>query len=119
MQYAVIKSGGKQYKVRPGQIIEVDKIDQAANKQFVIEDVLLVVNDGKVVLGKPKVSGAKVLAKLIEQKKGAKIRVMKYKAKVRYRRTTGFRPQLSVIEINKIDYPGSKTIKTAPKTTKE
>ncbi len=119
MQYAVIRSGGKQYKVRSGDVIEVDKIDHEVNKPLLIDDVLLVVDENKVSVGKPNVSGAKVLAKLIEQKKGNKIRVMKYKAKVRYRRTTGFRPLLSLLEIGKIDYPSNKTDKSAPKTTKK
>src|SRR4051812_26075620 len=110
MQYAVIRTGGKQYKVTSGDVLEVDKIKTDA-KSVVLDDVLLLVDEDKVSVGNPVVKGAKVTAKLVEQKKGDKIRVMKFKAKSRYRRTTGFRAQLSVLEIGKIDFPG-KSAKT-------
>ena len=111
MEYAVIRTGGKQYKVSSGDVLEVDKIKDAG-KSLVFEDVLLLVNEDKVNLGKPTVKGAKVSAKLLEQTKGDKIRVMKFKAKSRYRRTTGFRAQLSKIQIEKIDF-GAKSTKSA------
>ena len=116
MQYAVIETSGKQYKVKEGDVIEIDKIDREINKPFAFEEVLMVVDDGKLDLGKPVLSGAKVTAKLIEQKKGDKIRVMKYKAKVRYRKTIGFRPMLSVVQIDKINF---SSVKSAPKSSKK
>ena len=101
MKYAVIKSGGKQYRVSEGDIIEVDRLPDTKRK-LSFEDVLLFVSDGSVKIGRPYVSGEKVEASLVENLKGDKIRVSKYKAKVRYRRTIGFRPYLSKIKIEKI-----------------
>ncbi|MBI2025820.1 MAG: 50S ribosomal protein L21, partial [Candidatus Levybacteria bacterium] len=103
MQYAVIKSGGKQYKVTIGDTLTLDKINFVDKKVHVFDEVLLLVTDGKITLGKPSIKGATVSAKLLEQKKGEKIRVSKYKAKVRYRKVMGFRPQLSVFKNEKID----------------
>lgn len=117
MQYAVIKSGGKQYKISVGDVIELDKLNVDEKSKIVFDDVLLLVNEGKATIGKPSVSGAWVEAKLIENKKGEKIRVTKFKAKSRYRRTIGFRSNLSVVEIEKIAYGANKDDKKTPKTT--
>lgn len=102
MQYAVIKTAGKQYKVKVGDVLELPRLSLGDKTNIVFDEVLLLVNDGKVNIGKPNVLNAKVLAKLIENKKGEKLRVIKYKAKVRYRRAVGFRPKLSVVKIEKI-----------------
>lgn len=125
MQYAVIKAGGKQHKVSLGDVIELNKINFDGKKTITFDEVLLSVNEGKVSMGKPTVAGAKVEASLVEEKRGDKIRVMKFKAKSRYRKTTGFRADLSVVKIEKIDFGGAKSetkadkpIKTAPKTEK-
>ena len=121
MQYAVIRSGGKQYKIKVGDTLELDKLS-SENKNIVFDDVLLVVDNGSATVGKPIVSGARVEAKLIENIKGKKIRVMKFKAKSRYRRVTGFRPQLSVVKIEKIDTSSKnvqeKNTKTAQRQAK-
>lgn len=111
MQYAVIRSGGKQYKVSVGDTLSVDKISDDPGKSVVFDEVLLFVDGEKVNVGNPTLKGAKVSAKFVENKKGDKIRVMKFKAKSRYRRTTGFRAQLSVVQIEKIDF-GVKSAKT-------
>ena len=108
MKYAVIKTGGKQYRVSEGDIIEVDKLN-VKEGSFNFEEVLLLVSDENVQVGKPFISDAKVSAKLLEQKKGEKIRVAKYKSKVRYRRVTGFRAQLSKVVIEKIEFSKEKT----------
>jgi large subunit ribosomal protein L21 len=102
MKYAIIQSGGKQYKVVEGGFVEVDKIDLEEGKDFVFEDVLLVSNDGVAKIGQPQVKGASVSGKIDSQFKGDKIRVAKFKAKARYRRVQGFRPQLTRIKIEKI-----------------
>jgi len=106
MKYAVIKTGGKQYKVSKGSIIEVDKLPMQKDKEAVFDDVLLYVNDGEVRVGMPKAMGIKVKAKVLDQIKGEKIRVAKFKAKVRYRRVMGFRPMLTRFEI--VDILSSK-----------
>lgn len=116
MQYAVIRSGGKQYKISVGDVLELDKLNLDQGSDVVFDDVLLLVNEGKATVGKPGISGARVEAKLVENKKGEKIRVMKFKAKSRYRRTIGFRSQLSVVQIEKIAHNANKEDKKTPKT---
>ena len=103
MEYAVIRVGGKQYKVSKGDILEVDRQSVEKNGSLVLDDVLLWVSDGEVKVGRPKVSNVKVKALVLEQKKGKKIRVAKFKAKVRYRRVMGFRPQLTGLQIVDIE----------------
>jgi len=115
MQYAVIKTGGKQYRVSEGDIIEVDKLELKDNS-VVFDNVLLVVTDDSVQIGKPFIQDAKVKGKLLEQKKGEKIRVAKFKSKVRYRRVAGFRAMLSKVQIEKIE---SIKIKESVKVVKE
>ncbi len=102
MKYAVVKTGGKQYRVSEGDILEVDRLNVKENS-VVFENVLLLVSDENVQIGKPLVQNAKVKAKLLEQKRGEKIRVAKFKSKVRYRRASGFRAELSRIQIEKIE----------------
>lgn len=99
-KYAVIKIGGSQLKVTEGDEIEVPKI--ADTKKALIFDQVLLLVDDKVQIGQPLIAKAKVEAKLIEQVKGKKVRIAKFRAKSRYRRVSGFRPQLSKIKIEKI-----------------
>jgi large subunit ribosomal protein L21 len=108
MKYAVIKTGGKQYRVSEGDVIEVDRLDSKPNDKIVFDNVLLVVSDTGVKIGKPVISGEKVEAKLLDNIKGDKIRIAKFKAKVRYRKVMGFRASLSKVQIDKI---GTKTEK--------
>lgn len=102
MNYAVIKTGGKQYKVSVGDIIEIDKISVKDDGKVVFEDVLLLSTDSGVKIGEPTIAGEKVEGKLLEHLKGDKVRVSKFKSKVRYRRVTGFRASLSKVQIEKI-----------------
>ena len=106
MKYAVIKTGGKQYKVSEGDVIEIDRIAGKDGK-ISFEEVLLLVSDGNVKVGKPFLTGEKVEGKIIEDFRGEKVRVSKFKSKVRYRRTTGFRAALTKVQIEKIG--GGKT----------
>jgi large subunit ribosomal protein L21 len=100
MKYAVVRIGGKQYKVTEGKEILVDKLTDP--KKLVIETLLLV--DGeKVKVGKPMIKDAKIKIKVVtELEKGEKIEIYKFKAKSRYKRHTGFRPQYSRLLIEKI-----------------
>lgn len=100
MKYAVVSQNGKQYKVEEGEELLIDGHKNGQGIEF--GDVLLIVNDAKVKIGKPKIAGAKVTAKILGQEKGKKIDVVKYKAKSRYRRHLGFRPQYTRIKIEKI-----------------
>ena len=104
MNYAVIKTGGKQYRVSEGDILEVDRLKEEKNGKVVFDDVLLLVRDGIVAIGKPTISGEKVEAKVLDNIRGEKIRVSKFKSKVRYRKVTGFRASLSRIQIDEIGF---------------
>ncbi|MEK9166010.1 MAG: 50S ribosomal protein L21 [Patescibacteria group bacterium] len=107
MQYAIIKTGGKQYKVKAGDIIKIEKIETNENQEIVFDDVLLVFDEeGQEVkhfaIGKPVVKNAKVKAKVIEQGRDKKITVIKYKPKVRYKKKYGHRQPYTKVEILEI-----------------
>ncbi len=99
-KYAVVRIGGKQYKVSEGKEILVDKLTEP--KKFEIETLLLV--DGeKVKVGKPVIKDVKIKSKVVtELEKGKKLEIYKFKAKSRYKRHTGFRPQYTRLLIEKI-----------------
>jgi len=101
MKYAVIKTGGKQYRVAEGDVLDVDRLS-SSDKKISFDSILLYVNDDSVLVGTPTVSNVLVKASILEDTKGDKIRVSKYKAKVRYRRVTGFRSSLTKIKIDSI-----------------
>jgi large subunit ribosomal protein L21 len=101
--FAVVETGSKQYKVAPGQRLNVDKLAGEIDEEVVLEKVLMVVDGDKVSIGKPTVEGVTVRAKILDQTKGDKIRVFKYKPKKRYRRTTGFRSRLTTLQIESIE----------------
>lgn len=101
--YAVIRTGGKQYLVHEGEYLEVEKLEIESGKDFDITDVLLVINGDKATIGQPLVTGAKVVAKVLEQTKADKQIIFKYKAKKNYRVKTGHRQKLTKIEIVKIE----------------
>ncbi len=113
MNYAVITSGGKQYKVVPGQVLEFDKLPVEPGSTYAFDKVLLTVDGDAVNIGAPYITNATVTAKVLEQTKGDKIRVAKFKAKARYRKVQGFRAQLTKVEI--IGLSGKPEKKTAPK----
>lgn len=99
MEYAIVKTGGKQYKVSKDTIVEVERLTNKVGENFTLDEVLLHVTDGKVKLGKPKIEGSKVKATVLEHFKGDKLRIAKFKQKVRYKRVTGHRQYLSKIKI--------------------
>ena len=100
--YAVIETGGKQYKVAEGETIAVERLDAEANAQFTFENVLLVNDNGAIVIGQPYVAGAKVTATVLEEKKDAKVRIVKFKPKTGYNRTRGHRQIYTMVKIEKI-----------------
>lgn len=102
MEYAVIRTGGKQYKVSKDTILDVERLSFKAGETFTIDDVLLHVGDSSLKIGKPKVSGVTVKATVLEHLKGEKLRIAKFKAKAKYRRATGHRQHLTKIKINDI-----------------
>jgi len=99
MKYAVVTSGGKQYKVIEGQILILDRIKAQIGTQYLLDKVLLTVDGDMIRIGSPYLDNASVTAKVLEQVKGKKIRVAKFKAKARYRKVQGFRPELTKVEI--------------------
>ena len=101
--YAIIKIGGKQYRVQEGDNIFVEKLDADVDSNVVFDQVLAVVNDGDVKVGAPVVEGAKVTAKVLAQGKEKKILVFKYKAKSNYRRRQGHRQPFTKVSIEKIE----------------
>ena len=100
--YAIIKTGGKQYKVQYGDVIFVEKL-AAEGEAVVFDQVLTVVNDADVKIGTPVVEGAKVTGKVEAQGKDKKILVFKYKAKSNYRKRQGHRQPFTKVVIEKIE----------------
>ena len=110
--YAIIETGGKQYKVSPGQTIDVERLDVVEGNTVELDRVLLIADEDKVTVGTPIVDGAKVIATSLGEGKGKKIIVLKYKPKVRYRKKTGHRQLYTRLTIDKIVEPeGSSTQK--------
>ena len=101
--YAIVKTGGKQYKVSEGDVLFVEKIEANEGDVVTLNDVLAVTKDGELVVGTPVVEGISVQAKVVEQGKAKKIIVYKYKAKKDYRRKQGHRQQYTKIVVEKIN----------------
>ena len=101
--YAIIKTGGKQYKVAEGDVIMVEKLAVGEGEAVVFDQVLTVVNDADVKIGTPVVEGAKVTGKVEAQGKDKKILVFKYKAKSTYRKRQGHRQPFTKVVIEKIE----------------
>ncbi len=102
--FAILETGGKQYKVQPGDVIDVERLDGDVGSQIELDRVLMMAGEGKdkVSVGSPTLAGVKVLAEVVGQEKGRKIVVFKYKPKVRYRRKTGHRQSLTRLRITDI-----------------
>lgn len=98
--YAVIETGGKQQKVMPGDILDVELINAQEKVEF--SNVLLFADGGKIEIGTPYVKGAKVLAKVIGNVKDDKVTTFKYKQKVNYHRTIGHRQNYTRVQIEEI-----------------
>ncbi len=100
--FAVIKTGGKQYKVAENDVIAVEKLDTEEGKKVKIKDVLMVGNEGDVTVGDPLVKGAEVTAEVVEQKRDRKIIVFKKKRRKNYRRKKGHRQHQTMLKITGI-----------------
>ena len=101
--YAIIKTGGKQFRVEEGSIINVEKLNAQAEEQIEFNEILAVSKEGKLTIATPMVEGAKVFAKALEQGKDKKITIFKYKAKKDYRKKQGHRQPYTKILIEKIE----------------
>jgi large subunit ribosomal protein L21 len=111
--YAILETGGKQYKVRPGDTIEVEKLPSEPGDTVELSRVLMVGDGPDVTVGTPLVEGATVVADVVDQHRGPKIIVFKYKSKVRYRRKTGHRQSLTRLRIKEIQGAGSTAAREA------
>jgi large subunit ribosomal protein L21 len=100
--YAVIRTGGKQYKVAPEDVLQIEKIEGAAGDAVRFSDVLMVAGDGEPKLGAPLVSGAAVAAEVVEQGRGPKVIIFKKKRRQNYRRKRGHRQELTTVRIVEI-----------------
>jgi large subunit ribosomal protein L21 len=104
MKYAVIAISGTQYQIEENQKITVDFLDLKEEEKSSTDQVLLTVDGDKVKIGTPTVKDASVEFKIVKNFQGEKLKVFKYKSKSRYRKTTGFRAQLTEVEITKINF---------------
>lgn len=104
MTFAVISTGGKQYLVKKGQKVRVEKLDGEAKGAVTFDSVLLVADDsGKTcIFGNPTVKGAQVTGKIVRQSRSKKVTVIKYKNKIRYKRTVGHKQPYTEVEIDSI-----------------
>ena len=102
--YAVIKTGGKQYRVEPGKTVVVEKLTGDAGAPVVFDQVLLVSSGdgGSVTIGKPMVAGAKVTGEIVEQGRGDKLVVFKFRRRKRSRKKNGHRQHYTAVKITKV-----------------
>ncbi|OON99636.1 MAG: 50S ribosomal protein L21 [Epulopiscium sp. Nele67-Bin004] len=101
--YAIIETGGKQYKVEEGSVINVEKLHKAAGEEVVFDKVLAVSKDGSLSCGNPTVNGATVKAEVVAEGKSKKIIVFKYKAKKSYKKKQGHRQPFTKVKITTIE----------------
>lgn len=116
--FAIIKTGGKQYKVEKGTKLDIERIKKKEGESFNLDQVLLISDKTATKIGTPFVEGAYVIAKIITHKRGEKVKIFKMKAKKRYRRTQGHRQELTTIEITDIKASGGTSTAKAEKPTK-
>jgi large subunit ribosomal protein L21 len=101
--YAVLTTGGKQYRVQEGDVLFVEKLNAEVDATVELTEVLAVSKDGELKVGTPVVEGAKVVAKVLSQGKAKKVIVFKYKRKKDYRKKTGHRQSYTKLVIEKIE----------------
>jgi large subunit ribosomal protein L21 len=109
MAYAIIKTGGRQFRVAEGDTLDVDLLDVEAGKTATFGDVLLFADGKDVSHGNPLISGAKVTAEVVEQRKDKKVVAFKYKRRKGYHRTVGHRRKLTRVKIKSISLAEKKT----------
>jgi large subunit ribosomal protein L21 len=100
--YAVIATGGKQYRVSVGDILEIEKLENAGDKSVVFEKVLLVADGDNVKFGDPHVTGAQVVADIVSQKRGEKIEIIKFRRRKHHIKRQGHRQYLTEVKIKEI-----------------
>ena len=107
--YAVIKTGGKQYRVKEGDLLEIEKLGAEKGQKINFDQVLLIEDESRVLVGTPVVENAVVRAEVVENYKGDKVLIFKKKRRKQYRRTKGHRQELTKVRIEKI-HPDTKLV---------
>ena len=115
VNYAILKTGGKQYRVEPGNTIRVESLTAEVGSNLELTEILMVAQDGEVILGTPSVEGAKIVAEVAGHGRGKKIIVFKYKPKVRYRKKTGHRQAYTELTIKDILIEKTRTTRSRAK----
>ena len=100
--YAIVKTGGKQYRVEEGQVVRVERLEAESGQSVTLDEVLFLGGDGSVRVGSPRVAGASVVGKVLEHGRGQKIRVFHYKKRKHNRKTRGHRQDFTSLQIEKI-----------------
>ena len=101
--YAVVRTGGKQVRVAPGDAVRVEKLDGAVGDRIELDEVLLVAGEGDARIGTPLVEGAKVVGTITAQERGEKITIFKMKRRKGYRRKTGHRQSYTEVRVDEIE----------------
>jgi large subunit ribosomal protein L21 len=107
--YAVIKTGGKQYRVKEGDLLEIEKLGAEKGQKINFDQVFLIEDEGRILVGTPVVENAVVRAEVVENYKGDKVLIFKKKRRKQYRRTKGHRQELTKVRIEKI-HPDTKLV---------
>lgn len=115
--YAIIKTGGKQYKAAPGSVLKLEKLDGKVGEVIDLTEVLLVVDGDKTELDAKKLASAKVTAEIIDQKKDKKVIIFKKKRRQNYRRKNGHRQEITVVRIKDVLASGAKKADSAKKAS--
>ena len=116
--YAVIKTGGKQYKVVAGERLKVEKIVGDVGATVVIDKVLMISDDANTTIGAPLIAGATVSATVLSHGRADKVMIFKFRRRKHYRKTQGHRQSFTEIQIGEILAAGASAAKAAPKATK-
>jgi len=101
--YAIVRTGGKQYRVEPGVVVRLERVEAKMGSSVTLDDVLLVGGDGDVRVGTPRLANASVVGTVVEQGRTPKIRVFKYKKRKHYRRTAGHRQSFTAVRIERVE----------------
>ena len=100
--YAVVKTGGKEYRISPGDLIRVEKVEGRVGDRVTMEDILMVSHEGQVQVGNPLLANAVITGEIVQQVKGKKVLTYKMKRRKNYRRTKGHRQTYTYIRVNDI-----------------
>lgn len=100
--YAIIRTGGKQYRVNPGDVVRVERLEGEVGSTITLEDVLLVGGDGEARVGNPRLAGVSVVGTVVGQDRDSKVRVFTYRKRKHYRRTRGHRQSFTAVRIDAV-----------------